>query len=211
MTFESWLMYLLLVTVATATPGPAVLFAVSVSTGYGWRAAIHAALGNISGLFFLGIIAVTGLGTILKTSVFVFSCFKYAGAMYLVYLGLRLLLRKERDGHDVQGEAGVRVGISPWKVYCQAFGVALSNPKAIVFLTALFPQFLQIDIPLVPQFFRLIVTLMVFSFSFLMLYALLAHQARAWLQSADRKTLVNRASGSVFLGFGVLLATSSNS
>jgi threonine/homoserine/homoserine lactone efflux protein len=95
-------------------------------------------------------------------------------------------------------------------VFFQAFGVALSNPKAIMFLTALFPQFLQIDLPLVPQFFRLIVILMAFSFSFLMLYALLAHQAAVWLQQASRKTLVNRASGSIFVGFGVLLATSSS-
>lgn len=210
MTLESWLVYLLLVTVATATPGPAVLFVVNISTGYGWRTALFSALGNISGLFCLGVVAVTGLGTILKTSVFVFGCFKYVGALYLIYLGVRLLLSKEQA--DPGAEAvKARTGISPGRVFCQAFGVALSNPKAIMFLTALFPQFLQVDLPLVPQFFRLIVTLMAFSFSFLMLYALVAHKARAWLQGAGRKTLVNRASGSVFVGFGVLLAGSSNS
>ena len=210
MTLESWLVYLLLVTVATATPGPAVLFVVNISTGYGWRTALFSALGNISGLFCLGIVAVAGLGTILKTSAFVFGCFKYAGAVYLIYLGVRLLLRREQAGPGTEA-AKARIGISPRRVFCQALGVALSNPKAIMFLTALFPQFLQVDLPLVPQFFRLIVTLMAFSFLFLMLYALAAHKACAWLQGAGRKTLVNRASGSVFVGFGVLLAGSSNS
>lgn len=210
MTLESWFVYLLLVTAAAATPGPAVLFIINISTGYGWRTAIFSALGNISGLFCLGIVAVTGLGTILKTSAFVFGCFKYIGALYLIYLGVRLLLRKEQSGAGAE-VVKMRAGIAPGRVFCQAFGVALSNPKAILFLTALFPQFLQVELPLVPQFFRLIVTLMAFSFSFLMLYALVAHKACVWLRGAGRKTLVNRASGSLFIGFGALLAGSSNS
>lgn len=209
MTLESWLVYLLLVIVAAATPGPAVLFAINVSSGYGWRTAIYSSLGNISGLFCLGIIAVTGLGTILKTSALVFACLKYLGALYLIYLGVRLLLRKEQSGTGAAA-ARSRTAISPARVYCQAFGVALSNPKAIMFLTALFPQFLQVDLPLVPQFMRLIATLMTFSFTFLMLYALAAHKACAWLRGPGRKILIDRASGSVFVGFGVLLAGSAN-
>ena len=207
---ESWLMYLLLVTVATATPGPAVLFVINISTAYGWRTAIYSALGNISGLFCLGLIAVTGLGTVLKTSVFVFSCFKIAGAAYLIYLGVMMFLRKERL--DLASEpVSLHPTISSGRVYCQALGVALSNPKAIIFLTALFPQFLQIEMPFLPQFVELIVILMAFSFSFLMLYALLAHQAAAWMKKAGKRTVLNRISGSVFVGFGFLLATSSNS
>ena len=89
-------------------------------------------------------------------------------------------------------------------------GVALSNPKAIVFLTALFPQFLTIDKPLAPQFFLLVGTLMVFSCGFLMGYALLAHRVRVWLIAPGREAAVRRAGGAVFIGFGLLLAVSSN-
>jgi len=88
MTIQSWLMYLTLVIVATATPGPAVLFIITNSTLHGWRKAVFAAFGNIFGLFCLGIIAVTGLGTILKTSEIMFNIIKYAGAAYLIYLCL---------------------------------------------------------------------------------------------------------------------------
>ena len=97
MTIQSWLMYLTLVFVATATPGPAVLFIMTNSTMHGWRKASFAALGNIIGLFCLGIIAVTGLGTILKTSEIIFNIIKYAGAAYLVYLGLKLIFQKNLD------------------------------------------------------------------------------------------------------------------
>ncbi len=95
-------------------------------------------------------------------------------------------------------------------VFFQAFGVAMSNPKAIVFLTALFPQFVNINEALIPQFSVLIATLMIFSFSFLMFYALLAHNVKTWLSKPNRIKAVNRTSGSIFIGFGVLLATSSN-
>jgi threonine/homoserine/homoserine lactone efflux protein len=86
----------------------------------------------------------------------------------------------------------------------------MSNPKAIVFLTALFPQFINIDRALIPQFAILITTLMVLSFTFLMSYAFLAHNTRVWLTKPNRIKAVNRASGSIFIGFGALLAASSN-
>jgi homoserine/homoserine lactone efflux protein len=87
--------------------------------------------------------------------------------------------------------------------------VAVSNPKAIVFLTALFPQFIVTDQALIPQFLGLVTTLMIFSFSFLMFYALLAHKAKNWLATPARVKWFSRISGSAFIGFGVLMAASS--
>ena len=209
MTIQLWIMYLTLVIVATATPGPAVLFIMTNSTLHGWRKAAFAALGNIFGLFCLGIIAVTGLGTILKTSEIIFNIIKYAGAAYLIYLGLKLIFQKSFDFTTIQNQL-ISTDVSSQKIFFQAFGVAMSNPKAIVFLTALFPQFVNINEALIPQFSVLIATLMIFSFSFLMFYALLAHNAKIWLTEPNRIKVVNRASGSIFIGFGILLATSSN-
>lgn len=209
MTTQSWLIYLSLVFVATSTPGPAVFFIMTHSTLYGWRKATFAALGNIAGLLCLGVIAVTGLGTILQTSEIVFKFIKYAGAAYLVYLGIKLFMQKEVD-FSAMNNLGVSKDISALKIFVQALGVAVSNPKAIVFLTALFPQFININEALIPQFSVLITVLMVFSFSFLMSYALLAHKIKAWLTRPNRVKVFYRTSGSVFVGFGLLLAASSN-
>jgi len=209
MTPQHWIIYLSLVLVATATPGPAVLYITTHSTLHGWRKAIFAALGNILGLFCLGVIAVTGLGAILNTSEIIFACIKYAGAAYLIYLGCRMLFQKQPNFSELTDQILVR-DIATSKIFLQALGVALSNPKAIVFLTALFPQFINADQALVPQFTVLIATLMLFSFSFLMLYALLAHTAKTWLQNPHRIKVFNRTSGSIFIGFGLLLAASSN-
>ncbi len=209
MTIQSWLMYLALVFVATSTPGPAVLFIMTNATLHGWRKAVFAALGNIAGLLCLGIIAVTGLGTILNTSEIIFNLIKYMGAAYLIYLGIKLLVQKNTDFMTINNQL-ISKNVSSNKLFFQALGVALSNPKAIVFLTALFPQFINTNQALLPQFSMLIVTLMLFSFSFLMFYALLAHKAKVWLSKPNRIKAFNRTSGSIFVGIGVFLATSSN-
>lgn len=209
MTTQAWLIYLSLVFVATATPGPAVLFIMTYSTLHGWRKAVFAALGNIVGLLCLGVIAVTGLGTILQTSEVIFKLIKYAGALYLVYLGIKLFMQKDVD-FTAMNNQGVSKDVSAIKIFIQALGVAMSNPKAIVFLTALFPQFIDISNALVPQFATLIAVLMLFSFTFLMSYALLAHRIKAWLTRPERVKVFYRTSGSIFVGFGLLLATSSN-
>ncbi len=209
MTIQSWLLYLVLVLVAVSTPGPAVLFIITKSAIYGWRKATFGALGNIFGLLFLGIIAVTGLGTILKTSEIIFNIIKFAGAAYLIYLGLKMIFQNSFDFSSDENQI-ILPDVSTKKIFFQAFGVALSNPKAIISLPALFPQFININEDLLPQFSLLIGTLMFFSFSFLMFYALLAHRVKIWLSRPERVKIFNCTSGSFFVGFGFLLATSSN-
>lgn len=207
MTFQSWLLYLVFVLVACSTPGPAVLFITTNVTLHGWKTALTSALGNIVGLLLMGIVAVTGLGTLLNTSEIFFNLIKYFGAAYLVYLGARLFFQKEIDLNELQGRFSPAEK-SPRRIFFQAMGVALSNPKAIVFLTALFPQFLDVSQPLMLQFAVLITTLMFFSLVFLLGYALLAYKAKLWLFKPQRMKIFNRVSGSIFVGFGALLATS---
>ena len=208
MSLQSWLLYLSFVFIATATPGPAVFFIMTKASLHGWKRACFSALGNICGLFVLGLIAVTGLGAVLKASELLFNLVRYAGAAYLIYLGLVQFFQKSRPIDPLENKEAIPE-ISSFKIFIQAFGVAVSNPKAIVFLTALFPQFILIDQPLIFQFLRLVTTLMAFSFSFLMFYAFLAHKAKNWLAAPSRMKWFNRTSGSAFIGFGVLMATSS--
>jgi len=206
---QSWLIYLTLVLAATSIPGPAVLYIVTNATFHGWKKSIFAALGNIVGLFCLGLMSVAGLGTILKTSEMFFTIIKLAGAAYLMYLGVKLIIQKSADFSKLTNQM-VTKNVSGKHIFIHALGVAISNPKAIIFLTALFPQFVDINKALLPQFSMLITILMLFSFSFLMFYALLAHKVKTWITSPHRIKAYNYASGSIFIGFGLLLATSSN-
>jgi homoserine/homoserine lactone efflux protein len=206
---QSWILYLTLVFIATATPGPAVLFITTNSLLYGWRKTAFAAIGNIFGLFFLGLIAITGLGAILKTSAAIYSVIKFLGAAYLIYLGMKLLFNGDNKVNGTTSKSAT-TEFSTHRLFLQAFGIAVTNPKAVVFLTALFPQFLNTNSSLLPQFSALILTLMSSSFFFLVLYSILACKAKGWLSNPGRKRIVNKASGSIFIGFGILLATSSN-
>lgn len=214
MSLESWVLYLCFVFIATATPGPAVFFIMTKSGLYGWKKASFSALGNICGLFVLGLVAVTGLGAVLRASEILFDLVRYAGAAYLIYLGMVQFFQNTNhepvpiEKENQKGNA-VILDIASLKIFIQAFGVAVSNPKAIVFLTALFPQFIVTDQALIPQFLGLVTTLMIFSFSFLMFYALLAHKAKNWLATPARVKWFSRISGSAFIGFGVLMAASS--
>jgi len=209
MTIQSWLMYLGFAVIATSTPGPAVLFIITNSTLYGWRKATFAALGNISGLLFLGIISITGLGTILSKSQLIFPIIKYAGSAYLIYMGSKMILRKNAD-FKIEKLKLMDSEATNRRIFFKAMGVALSNPKAIVFLTALFPQFINIENNLFPQFLILILVLISFSFTFLMLYAILAQQAGNWLKHPARAKWINYIGGSIFMGFGIVLALASN-
>lgn len=208
MTLYTWLAYVGIVIVATSSPGPAVFYVITNSTMYGKKNAVYAALGNITGLLILGLITIAGLGTILSTSKLFFDIVKYIGAAYLIYLGVKMFLQKDFqfknsfDDHCESKKLSLRV-------YCKAIGVALSNPKAIVLLTALFPQFINTSYNVTSQFFILLFTLMFFSFSLLVVYGLLASKAGNWLSKPVRSKVFVKTGGSIFVVFGVLLAISS--
>ncbi len=208
MTTENYIVYLLLVITITLTPGPAILFIMSNSMLHGLKKTFYIASANILGLFFLGILAVSGLGIIIHTSEFVFDIIKYFGAIYLIYLGVKLI-KQQNTGFNNPNEYENHKIIKTKKLFFQAFTVAISNPKAIVFLTALLPQFIDTKEPLMFQFSILIFTLMFFSFVFLMMFAVVANRAKKWLNNPKRTAIVYKTSGGLFIGFGVLLGVSS--
>lgn len=205
---NSIIYYLLLVLIATSTPGPAVVYIVTNSALHGWRKAIFASFGNIVGLLLLGIISITGLSAILSTSKLIFDIIKYIGALYLVFLGLKMLFNNKMN-FSLSEHNNKLPNIASYKVFLNALGIAISNPKAIVFLTALFPQFINTSMEIIPQFSILISILMLFSFTFLTIYAVMASLARKWIFNKNRFDIINKTGGSIFVGFGILLALSS--
>ncbi len=208
-TLENYLLYVALVIVITLTPGPAILFIMTNSMLHGPKKTFFIATANIFGLFCLGAVTVSGLGVLIQTSQVAFDIIKYIGAVYLIYLGYKLLVQKNSP-IDLTDTAQNHTAVSSQKLFARAYIVAISNPKSIVFLTALLPQFIDTYKPLVLQFAVLIFTLMFFSFVFLMLFALLAYKARVWLSSQKRVDTIYKTSGGAFVLMGLLLATSSN-
>lgn len=206
MTFEGWLLFSSIALVATLTPGPAVLLVTTHSLQFGPMRSILTILGNVSGLFIMSLASVLGLSTLIFLSGTVFTIVKTCGAVYLIYLGIKLW-RQGVVSHQV---SATRVGRgNGLHLYGQGLLVALTNPKAIAFTTALFPQFIVANQPLVGQFSLLVATFMIFSFLCLAAYSFAGHKAKqhsgAWISGR----LTGRIFGGIFVMAGLALAGTS--
>jgi len=192
--------------VAILSPGPATLLALRNSLAWGPRTAIWSTLGNVCGLFCLSAAAMAGLGVVLQSSALLFGIVKLLGAGYLFYVGFRQLTGR---GVTLVPPAGEAVAAPPSRA--RLFGEALltagTNPKPILFFTALFPQFLEARSALLPQFFVLTGLFCALSFASLLGYSLLASRARALLARPRFSLWLSRSVGAIFVGFGTALLT----
>ncbi|RON19222.1 LysE family translocator [Pseudomonas frederiksbergensis] len=204
---HSILTFTLVAAIAIASPGPATLMAINNSLAHGQRSAIWSSLGNASGLLCLSSAAMLGLGALLASSEWLFNAVKFIGAGYLFYLGIRQLFKKGPmlpDGiqDDLKESRPTRS-----KLYKAAFLTAVTNPKATMFFTALFPQFIDQSAALLPQFLILTSIFMALSVSSLSLYAALASRAKGVLTRPALSRWVSRVVGSTFIGFGAAILT----
>ena len=187
-TWSNWLVFCGVSLFMAFTPGPAVLLAVSNSVSVGPRRAMWGSLGNAVGVFLVSAVAMAGLGVVLSSSATAFMVLKLAGAAYLVYLGIR-----------------------QWRSGANAFAdtrrpAEAALPPAILFFSALFPQFLTPGAPVTEQFFVLTATFAVFTVLSHAFYVLLARGMRHSFSDLRRVRLFNRIAGAAFvlLGLGLL-------
>ena len=201
MQIDTWIFYTLAILVLTASPGPSSLLCLSKGVSSGFRIAFMTALGSLSAITIILTLSFTGLGVVIASSELVFNIIKWCGAAYLIWLGIQALRSSQRDFNKTATTQ------SSATAFTSGFIVGASNPKAIVFFTALFPQFIEPSAPLLAQYAIFASTFVVFELSWLTFYALLGVKASDWLFVAGRAKLFNRLTGGVFIGAGVMLST----
>ena len=206
MTLSTWLIYLATVLVVSATPGPNMLLAMTHGIRYGLRRTLPTLLGLLLALALIMTASAAGLGALLATSEWLFAGVKYAGAAYLLWLGIKTW-RAEPQALD---ESSDTLTGSGWTGFRTGFLVAMSNPKAIVFFTALFPQFMDPAQPQGPQLLILAATFFVIETSWQCAYAAGGARLKAWLNSPRRLKLMNRVAGGSFIAAGVALTRASS-
>lgn len=204
MALSDWIFYAMAVLVLTASPGPSVLLCVSTSVSHGFRQAFIAATGSLLAIFSIMTLSFTGLGVVIATSDLAFSIIKWAGAAYLIYLGVKCLLSTSENINVGDAQKNQKPGFQHW---LSGFIVGASNPKAIVFFTALFPQFIDTQSALLPQYAILAATFAVLELFWLTFYALLANRSSTWLSAPGRAKRFNQLTGGVFIGAGLLLSS----
>lgn len=204
---EFWILYATTVLIASLVPGPSMLLALTHGTKFGAKRTIATAAGNTTASFLQAVVAIAGLGAILTASGTVFQVIKWAGAAYLIYIGVKTWLNSDVQ-FSTQVDAGQSAALPLAKMFGQAFFVAIGNPKAIIFFTALFPQFVNQQGQHLPQFAVMVVTLAVIAFVCFMTYAIGGHQIGYLLKQANARKVFNRLISCTFVGIGLSLAAS---
>ncbi|WP_272700995.1 LysE family translocator [Desulfovibrio sp. Fe33] len=202
MELDTYLVFLAATVAVLLIPGPTVMMVVGSALAQGRRAAVPLALGVGLGNAVAAAASLAGLGVLLAASAELFTLFKWAGAAYLVYLGVKTWLAEPNTGSGPKSAQPAKNRTH----LLNACVVTATNPKAIVFLCAFLPQFITPSRPYLPQLLILEVTVQILTMLVALFYALLAVQARRLVANPGSMRLINRIGGTSLIGAGILTA-----
>lgn len=192
------------------SPGPAIFLAISNGITTNMKIVTISSLGNIAGLFLLSVISIFGLGALLSASSTLFFMTKMIGASYLIYLGIKQLrvAKKIKPLPISRKKAIIKNRLN---YFYEGFFLAATNPKPILFFTAIFPQFLNLKASIVPQFFIMTITFMIISFVSLFSYGYISKSAKKLFTHQTGMAWFHRITGGLFVGMGFGLLQLKNS
>ncbi len=205
MAFETWILYVATVLALMSTPGPSQLLMLSNSGTHGFHRAIFTAAGDLTANALQMLAAGLGLAALIAASGAALSVIKWAGVAYLLYLGLRMILRAKPDDPKLGGSHHV---VSLKNLWLQGFLTSAANPKAVVFFAALFPQFISAEGPFWTQLLILSATYIAIDGMFLSAYGLSA----SWIAKrfkGSAKVWIERLGGGFMIGAAILLGLKS--
>ena len=181
-------------------PGPSVILTVAHGVSFGWRRALVTVAGATAGVGVQLAIATIGLVSVLQIMAEAFEWLRWAGAFYLVYLGIRQW-RSAGLPTDIAAPAAARKNL-----FLQGLIVTIPNPKSLIFIAAFLPQFLDPVRPIWTQLAIIVPTFLVITFLVTGVWAMAAGHARRYLSSARARRRVARLSGGLLITAGVGLA-----
>jgi len=204
MDFSLWLAFAAASTALLLIPGPTVLLVLAYAIGQGRRIAVPTALGVATGDLIAMSASLAGLGALVLASATLFTVIKWAGAVYLVWLGLRMILGAKATALDVEAPEGA---VGPRAAFLNAAFVTALNPKSIVFFIAFVPQFLDPARPITGQAAILVATFVVLAAINALAYALLADRMRGAFRCPSVIAWLTRAGGGALIAMGVATAS----
>jgi threonine/homoserine/homoserine lactone efflux protein len=205
MTTDTWLLYVGTVLIFMSTPGPSHLLMLSASMSNGFHRSLATAAGDLSANAIQILLAGLGLAAFITASRYGFTIIKWAGVLYLVWVGIRQIVASFRGK---SGSSDVPI-ITLRQLWFRGFVTSAANPKAVVFFAALFPQFLDPQHSLAPQIAILGATYIVIDGCFLASYG----KGASWIAQKLRsqyRVWVDRAAGASLITAAVLLGLRAN-
>lgn len=202
MSLEMWMTYILATTLILIIPGPTIILVISQAVTNGRKSVAPLVAGVILGDFTAMTLSILGLGAIMAASAALFTLFKWIGAVYLLYLGIRLW-RTNPKSSSIQHE---NTAASPLSLFKSSFIVTALNPKGIAFFVAFLPQFISPHSPALSQILILGGTFLFLALVNAALYAIFASQLRETIKRTSVRKWFNRCGGSALIGAGIFTA-----
>lgn len=204
MSLTVWLSLLTASVVISFTPGAGAINTMSNALAHGWRRSVWGVIGQQLALVVHVVIVAAGVGLLVSRSPVLFDIVRYAGAAYLAFLGIRMMLARVPEPSASDGTSPPRE--SRFAMIRRGFWVNVLNPKAIVFFLAFVPQFIRLDEPALPQYFILIGTVIVVDVIVMWgFFATAARPFRALTRTRRGVRVLNVVFGSLFLFVATLL------
>jgi threonine/homoserine/homoserine lactone efflux protein len=213
MNLSTWWIFVTATFLISAAPGPNMLLIMNQSVRFGLRASIYSMAGCMTALMIMFTLSALGLGVILQSAPAVFDALRWAGALYLAYLGYKVWtapvepIANKTDSYTINSNSGNKyAGYSHLKHYKTGFFTAGSNPKALLFAAAFLPQFIQANKPQALQLVILLATFSVLEILWYFIYALGGLSMAQQLRKPNVLRWFNRVTGGAFIGFAGLMA-----
>lgn len=204
MSFSLWLSLLTACVVISFTPGAGAINTMSNALASGWRRSIWGIIGQVVALIVHIVIVAAGVGVFVAKSPALFAGIRYAGAAYLIYLGVRMALTKPAPANT--GEVMVVPHVTNRAMLLRGLWVNLLNPKAIVFFLAFIPQFVRLDQPQLPQYVILGATAVVVDVLVMwFFYAAAAKPFGRFASTVRGQRILNAVFGALFVLVAALL------
>ena len=206
MELHIYLAFVVATTIMIALPGPSVLLTVAHSISFGWKHGISTVAGATMGIAVQLIVAAIGLASLLNVVAEAFEWLRWAGAAYLIYLGIK---QWRSASKPLEFDTS---SVNKKNVFVQGLITTILNPKSLIFIAAFLPQFIDAARPLGIQFIFIVPTFLVITFTVTSIWALVAGKLRGVLKSQRAINSVSRTSGGLMIltGVGLALARRSN-
>ncbi len=204
MSFATWLGFALSAIIIAVSPGSGAVLSMSHGLSYGVRKASATVMGLQLGLLLVLFIAGAGVGSLLLASELAFNVVKTVGALYLIWLGLSQWRAKVADGTDLDVTTQVALPSTGRRVLT-GFLTNATNPKGIIFMVAVLPQFITQGQPVLPQLLILAVTMVAIDMTVMHGYALLASTMQGYFRDARAMRIQNRVFGGLLMAVGTAL------
>ncbi len=202
MSFETWLTFFAASWLISISPGPGAFYAMSCGLNHGFPRGYVGTVGLIAGILTSLVVVVIGLGALLAASSNAFEIMRWCGVAYLLWVGIA----QWREGGARLEAPSTPARYSARVLIVKGWALNALNPKGILFMLAVVPQFVDPNAPQLAQYATIAATLMFTDIVVMAAYTAFAARVLASLRSAGHRRLMNRAFGVIFVAAAGLLA-----